>query len=50
MNKCDFCYYSCNRDGKLICPYDRCKLFQWELNEIMDRLGDKRKGDKHDEY
>lgn len=38
MNKCDWCIYSNNKNGKIVCPYDICRLTFSEYNKILEAL------------
>ena len=38
MNKCDFCPYSNNENGKIVCRYSICVLNNREFRELMEML------------
>lgn len=35
MNKCDFCPYGENENGKIVCPFLHCMLDYSEIIEIL---------------
>lgn len=38
MTKCDFCPYSENKDGKIVCPYNHCVLSPTDISRILQAI------------
>ena len=40
MNKCDFCSYSKNINGKLVCPYMNCILSRSTIMAMLEKISE----------
>ena len=44
MCKCEFCEYSILKNGQLHCPWQKCRLYSWQIENIMKYIsGNKKK-------